>query len=192
LQWDRQGLINFESKGESMHTLIPLILSLALVAPVKSANISYLTDGSTNDVRFQFNQSKDRLSLYNEINIKNFGDTHSYQTSRVIIQYGFENIKFTAMGTYAPGYTQNVAGIGLNFGSFGSIVGVDVNNDPVGLLYGSYRINNFSSTGHIDLIENSYKGRLDTMYNFKSFKVGYEIQFKDDVFTNWVKASINF
>jgi len=175
-----------------MWILAPLIMSLLISAPTHSADISYITDGSEQDVRFQFRQTKERLSLYNEVNVKKFASEDSHQTSRVIVQYGFEHLKLSGMGTYATGYKQHVLGLSINYKTLGLIVGVDEYKDPVGLLYGSYKNDTYkiSTTGHIDILEDLVRGRTDIMYNMGRFKVGYELQFNQSDITNWFKVSV--
>jgi hypothetical protein len=175
-----------------MWILAPLIMALSISAPTHSADISYVTDGSTQDVRFQFRQTKDKLSLYNEVNVKQFANQDSYQTSRVIIQYGFDNLKLTAMGTYSTGYKQHIIGLSANYKTLGLIVGADEYKEPVGMIYGSYKNDTYklSTSGHIDLLEDLTRGRLDLMYNLGRFKVGYELQFNQSNLTNWFKVGV--
>ena len=176
-----------------MWILVPLMMSLLVSAPVHAASVSHVTDGDVQDVRFQFRQVKDRLSLYNEVNVKKFASEESHQTSRVIAQYGFEHLKLVGMGTYATGYRQHVLGLSASYDGFGAIVGADEDKEPVGMLYGSYKWGyGLSSAGHVDVEEDSFGGRLDLMYSVGRFSVGYEVQFRDSNVTSWLKTGVRF
>jgi hypothetical protein len=176
-----------------MWIIIPLMMSLLASVPVHAANVSYVTNGGTQDVRFQFSQVKDRLSLYNELNVKKFASEESHQTSRVIVQYGFEHLKLVGMGTYATGYKQHVLGLSASYGGFGAIVGANEDKELVGMLYGSYKWDHrLSSAGYVDVEEDSVGGRLDLMYSVGRFSVGYEVQFRDSNVTSWLKTGVRF
>ena len=172
--------------------LASILMAVMLLQPVHATSISYLINSDTDTLRFQLDKKQDNLRLYQELNVRDVSSVDSALTGRVIGQYGVTGFNLTTMGTYANGYKQHVVGLGTGYKSYGVIIGIDDQEKPVGLVYGRYSRGYYSVGGHVDVMEDLTRGRVDLMYQTEGLSVGYEAQFVDSNIANFLKLAVKF
>ena len=176
-----------------MRLVTATALLTAGVVNAATLDLNYLT-GDKDILRTQVQAVNDKTRIYSEVNVVGVGQSESYLTSRTILRYQLPLVHLHAQGTYAPSYKEHFIGVGVDLLGVNANAGVNEDGDATALIAYGYKFDEYRLTtnGHVDLNQDTYKGRFDLMYKLGAFKVGYEAQFKETDITNWIKAGVRF